>query len=97
MHETSKGRKELTVGQLLAQVCRMTGHHLRTHMEKLGLHRIFATCDTGNEASSRVLEKTGMRREAHFRQDNMIRGKWRDSYLYAVLEDEWSESGKEQP
>ena len=30
---------ELTVGQLLAQVCRMTGHHLRTHMEKIGLHR----------------------------------------------------------
>jgi DNA-binding MarR family transcriptional regulator len=31
--------EELTVGQLLAQVCRMTGHHLRTHMEKLGLHK----------------------------------------------------------
>jgi DNA-binding MarR family transcriptional regulator len=29
----------MTVGQLLAQVCRLTGHHLRTHMEKLGLHR----------------------------------------------------------
>ena len=39
MHETSKGKRELTVGQLLAQVCRMTGHHLRTHMEKIGLHR----------------------------------------------------------
>lgn len=31
--------RETTVGQLLAQVCRMTGHHLKTHMEKLGLHR----------------------------------------------------------
>jgi DNA-binding MarR family transcriptional regulator len=30
---------EMSVGQLLAQVCRMTGLHLRTHMEKLGLHR----------------------------------------------------------
>jgi DNA-binding MarR family transcriptional regulator len=30
---------EMTVGQLLAQVCRMTGHHLKTHMEKIGLHR----------------------------------------------------------
>jgi len=29
----------MTVGQLLAQVCRMTGHHLKTHMEKIGLHR----------------------------------------------------------
>ncbi|MBU0596068.1 MarR family transcriptional regulator [Candidatus Bipolaricaulota bacterium] len=30
---------EMTVGQLLAQVCRMTGERLRVHMEKLGLHR----------------------------------------------------------
>ena len=30
---------EMTVGQLLAQVCRMTGHYLKTHMEKIGLHR----------------------------------------------------------
>lgn len=29
----------LTVAQLLAQVCRMTGHRLRGHMEKIGLHR----------------------------------------------------------
>lgn len=39
MVETTDGGQHLTVGQLLAQVCRMTGHHLRTHMEKLGLHR----------------------------------------------------------
>jgi len=29
----------MTVGQLMAQVCRMTGARLRLHMEKLGLHR----------------------------------------------------------
>jgi len=37
--QSQRGHRELTVGQLLAQVCRLTGHHLRTHMEKLGLHR----------------------------------------------------------
>jgi RimJ/RimL family protein N-acetyltransferase len=52
-------------------------------------HRVFATCDTENLASARVLEKLGMRREAHFREDTRIRGRWRDSYLYAVLEQEW--------
>jgi len=39
MARMPKGAEKPTVGQLLAQVCRMTGHHLRTHMEKLGLHR----------------------------------------------------------
>jgi len=34
-----KNAEGMSVGQLLSQVCRMTGHHLRTHMEKLGLHR----------------------------------------------------------
>jgi DNA-binding MarR family transcriptional regulator len=38
MRETGSA-KELTVGQLLAQVCRMSGHRLRTHMERIGLHR----------------------------------------------------------
>jgi len=39
MQESQRATEELSVGQLLAQVCRMTGHHLRQHMEKLGLHR----------------------------------------------------------
>ena len=39
MHGMRKNAGDLSVGQLLAQVCRLTGHHLRTHMEKLGLHR----------------------------------------------------------
>ena len=30
---------EMTIGQLLSQVCRMTGHRIRGHMEKIGLHR----------------------------------------------------------
>ena len=55
----------------------------------LNSHRVFATCDTENYASTRLLEKLGMRREAHFREDTRLRGRWRDSYLYAVLEQEW--------
>ena len=56
--------------------------------EQLGMHRIFATCDTENVTSARILEKIGMQREAHLREDTLLRGKWRDSYLYAVLEDD---------
>jgi ribosomal-protein-alanine N-acetyltransferase len=36
-----------------------------------------------------VLEKAGMRREGHFREDTWQEGKWRDSFLYAILADEW--------
>ena len=52
------------------------------------LHRITATCDTRNGGSARVMEKLGMRREATFRQDVFQKGKWRDSYLYAKLDEE---------
>ncbi len=54
----------------------------------LGLHRIWATADVRNIASWRLLEKLGMRREAHFRQDVLVKGAWRDSFLYAMLDEE---------
>ena len=53
------------------------------------MHRIFAYCDVDNIASARVLEKTGMQREGLVRHDVLMRGQWRDSYLYAILEDDW--------
>jgi len=55
----------------------------------LGLHRVFATCRPANVASSRVLEKLGMRREGHLRQHRRIKGAWHDSLLYAILDHEW--------
>jgi len=57
--------------------------------ESLGLHRIWATCGTENVASGRVLEKIGMRREGHLLHERLVREKWRDTYVYAVLENDW--------
>lgn len=57
--------------------------------QELKLHRMIATCDPANISSIRVLEKLGMRREGHFIQDDWIKGRWRDSYLYAILAEEW--------
>ena len=56
----------------------------------LDLHRVFATCDVRNTGSWAVMQKLGMRREGEFHHDRKIKGAWRDSYLYAVLRDEWS-------
>ncbi len=39
MRRRPKRAEELTVGQLLSQVCRMTGHRLKCHMEQIGLHK----------------------------------------------------------
>ena len=54
----------------------------------MGLHRVWAVCDTRNHASYRVMEKLGMRREALYRRDVLQKGEWRDTYLYAVLAQE---------
>jgi len=57
--------------------------------------RIVAMCNPENQRSWTLLERLGMRREGHFRQniyfkrdsnDNPI---WQDTYQYAVLSEEW--------
>lgn len=53
--------------------------------QELRLHRVWATCDVRNIASWRVMEKVGMHREAVLRRDVFQKGEWRDSYLYARL------------
>jgi RimJ/RimL family protein N-acetyltransferase len=58
--------------------------------EGLGCHRVIATCQPQNPASWRVMEKLGMRREAHFRAClPRPSGDWWDEYFYAVLADEY--------
>lgn len=59
---------------------------------KWRLHRVWATCDQRNHASYRVMEKLGMRREGSYRQDVFQKGEWRNSYLYAILADDWNNS-----
>jgi RimJ/RimL family protein N-acetyltransferase len=59
--------------------------------DELGLHRVWASCLPANPASARVLEKLGFRREGYLRQNLRIHGVWQDSYLYAVLAEEWDQ------
>ncbi|MDP3854308.1 GNAT family N-acetyltransferase [Phenylobacterium sp.] len=63
---------------------------LELGFERFGLHRIWATCDVGNAGSYGVMEKIGMRREGTFLQDTQVKGRWRDTHLYAVLAQEWA-------
>jgi RimJ/RimL family protein N-acetyltransferase len=57
---------------------------------RLALHRMIAMCDPANIASTRVLEKARMTLEGHLREDFPVRGRWRDTLIYGILEREWS-------
>ena len=74
-------RKGLTSEAALAMIT--------TGFEVLGLHRIVATCDRRNRGSWGVMRKLGMRREGLLRRERMVKGAWRDTYLYALTEEEW--------
>lgn len=54
-----------------------------------GLHRIYARCAAANNPSWQVMERLGMRREAHFREHIFVKGAWDEELVYAILEDEW--------
>ncbi len=57
-----------------------------------GAHRIYAECDPRNTPSWKLLEKVGMKREAHFKQniwfhkDDNGKPIWKDTYVYAITE-----------
>jgi RimJ/RimL family protein N-acetyltransferase len=53
--------------------------------------RIQAYTDTRNTSSQKVLEKAGFKREGEARKSMLVRGEWRDRYLYSILRGEWKE------
>lgn len=57
-----------------------------------GYHRLFAGTIITNERSWRLMERLGMRKEAHFVQAHVPEtpgGTWVDTVRYAILADEW--------
>jgi RimJ/RimL family protein N-acetyltransferase len=65
------------------------GALLRLGFEGLGLHRITGHLDARNIASARVLERAGLRREAHLVENEFVKGEWSDELVYAILRSEW--------
>ena len=56
-----------------------------------GTHRIYAECDPRNICSWKLLEKVGMKREAHFHKNIFFHRDengnpiWKDTYVYTML------------
>lgn len=68
---------------------------LRLGFDDLELHRVAGSCDARNRASARVMERLGMRQEAHFVHNRMFKGEWDEELVYAILDDEWKAASPE--
>ena len=60
--------------------------------DDLGLHRLIGRLEARNIASAAVLEKLGMRREAHLIENEWVKGEWQSELDYAILDREWRAS-----
>lgn len=53
------------------------------------IHRVSARCDVRNVSSWRLMERLGMRKEAHFREHAIFKSEWDEEFVYALLWQEW--------
>jgi len=53
--------------------------------------RIQAMTNVRNEASQKVLEKVGFKKEGTVRKSAFVRGEWANAFLYSILREEWKE------
>lgn len=56
----------------------------------VGFHRVYAMTSPDNRRSWRLMERLGMRREAHFVKNCHHDSGWTDEYVYAILAEEWA-------
>ena len=62
---------------------------IKCGFEEMDLNRIQSTCDDLNIGSWRVMEKSGMKQEALMKLHMVVKGRVRDTRLYAILKHEW--------
>lgn len=51
-------------------------------------HRLTAKIDQRNVASARLAQRVGMRKEGEYREDDLFKGEWVSTWLYALLRSE---------
>lgn len=64
-------------------------HYLFSGLNK---HRIIASVDPNNIRSIKLIDGLGIRKEAHFVKSIKINDEWLDDCVYAILNEEWSQS-----
>ena len=71
---------------LMGDAVRLTVTHA---FHGLGLHRLEANIQPGNEPSRALAKRLGFRQEGYSPRYLKIDGEWRDHERWAVLADEW--------
>lgn len=61
------------------------------------VHRLMVRCDGRSHHSIKLLQKIGMRLEAHYREHALFQGEWDEELHFAILDREWRPSAKVQP
>jgi RimJ/RimL family protein N-acetyltransferase len=65
---------------------------LELAFDEYDLHRVVGRCDGRNAASVRSLEKAGLHQEAHFVENEFVKGEWTDEIVLAILQSDWRKS-----
>ncbi len=60
--------------------------------DDLELHRVIGRVEPRNQGSARVLEKLGLRLEAHLVENEWVKDEWQSELVYAILDREWRSS-----
>ncbi|MHB8423509.1 MAG: GNAT family N-acetyltransferase [Leptospirales bacterium] len=97
LHITDRENREGEIGYYLERgswkkgfATEIANALLQFGFDRLNLHRIMAMCFLENLASAHILEKVGMKKEGVLRQHRLNNGRWIDSSLYSILDQEWT-------
>ena len=61
---------------------------------KLDKHRVIATTDVLNLPAAALFRRSGFRQESHLVESLWFKGQWGSEYLFAMLQREWEDRGK---
>jgi len=58
------------------------------------IHRLMVRCDGRSHHSIKLMQKLGLRLEAHYREHALFQGEWDEELHFAVLDREWRPNAK---
>ena len=58
------------------------------------IHRLMVRCDGRSHHSIKLMQKLGLRLEAHYREHALFQGEWDEELHFAILDREWRPNAK---